>query len=252
MIWQLHICFKPLAYARGSVAAVALSVLLAASATAATVGGRVELVSSHDPNVRKHTDYSGVVVWLEPASGTPLIPTSAGRAEMVQKNKTFAPHVLAISVGTIVDFPNFDPIFHNAFSNYNGQIFDIGLYAPGTTRSLAFRREGVVRVFCNIHPAMSAVIVVLKSPYFATSARNGGFQIANVPAGSYRMHMFHERAAQPTLEALTRTIDVGDGPLQLMPIQVSESGYLELPHQNKFGKDYPPVTDSGAYMGAKP
>jgi plastocyanin len=219
---------------------------------AATVSGRVDLISSHDPNVRKHTDYSGVVVWLEPASDTPVIPTSAGRAQMVQKNKTFTPHVLAISVGTVVAFPNFDPIFHNAFSNYNGQVFDIGLYPPGTTRSLAFRREGVVRVFCNIHPAMSAVIVVLKSPYFATSSKNGGFQIESVRSGSYRMRVFHERATEQTLTALARMIEVGDGPLQLAPIQVSESGYLELPHQNKFGKDYPPVTDTGGYVGTKP
>ena len=53
---------------------------------------------------------------------------------MIQKNKTFSPHVLAITMGTIVDFPNYDPIFHNAFSNYDGQIFDIGLYPPGTSR----------------------------------------------------------------------------------------------------------------------
>jgi len=242
MIWVLRICFK----------LQALALDLVAVAAAATVSGRVELVSSHDAKVRKHTDYSGVVVWLESASGTPVIPTSAGRAQMAQKNKTFTPHILAISVGTVVDFPNFDPIFHNAFSNYNGQVFDIGLYPPGTTRSLAFRREGVVRVFCNIHSAMSAVIVVLKSPYFATSAKDGTFQIANVPAGSYRMNLFHERAAEQTLRALTRSIDAGEGPLELAPIEVSESGYLELPHKNKFGKDYPPVSDSGGYMGTKP
>jgi plastocyanin len=228
-------------------------VLLAlGTAVAGTVSGRVELVSSRDPNVRKHTDYSGVVVWLEPASGVPVVPTGGAQAQMVQKNKTFTPHVLAIPVGAVVDFPNFDPIFHNAFSNYNGQIFDVGLYPPGTTRSLAFRRAGIVRVFCNIHPAMSALIVVLKSPYFATSAKNGGFTIANVPAGSYGMRVFHERASEQTLMELTRTIDVGDGLLELAPIQVSENGYLELPHKNKYGKDYPPVTDSGVYMGTKP
>jgi plastocyanin len=281
MIWQLDICFnRPArvgiqapaellryrAATRGSVQCGWFShalvsklflplgafLLFAATSLASTVSGRVELVSSHDPNVRKHTDYSGVVVWLEPASGAPVIPASAARAQMVQKNKTFTPHVLAITVGAVVDFPNFDPIFHNAFSNYNGQIFDIGLYAPGTTRSIAFRREGVVRVFCNIHPAMSALIVVLKSAYFATSAKNGGFEIANVRPGSYRMQMFHERASQQTLDALTRTIEVGDSLLELPPIQVSESGYLELPHKNKFGKDYPPASDSGVYMGTKP
>ncbi len=111
----------------------------------------------------------GVVVWLEPLSGVAVLPAKAGRAEMIQKDKTFTPHVLAITAGTTVDFPNYDPIFHNAFSNYDGQIFDIGLYPPGTTRSIPFRRPGVVRVFCNIHPTMSAVIVVLKSPYFAVS-----------------------------------------------------------------------------------
>src|SRR6185437_14788120 len=119
-----HTCFS-----RGT---LALAFVVAASA--GTVTGRVELVSSHDANVRKHADYSGVVVWLEPLAGAPVIPVKAGRAQMVQKNKTFSPHVLAITVGTVVDFPNFDPIFHNAFSNYNGQVFDIGLYPPGTTR----------------------------------------------------------------------------------------------------------------------
>ncbi len=188
-------------------------------------------------------------MWLEPLSGTSVIPASTGRAQMVQKNKTFTPHVLAITVGTVVDFPNFDPIFHNAFSNYNGQVFDIGLYPPGTTKSLAFRREGVVRVFCNIHPTMSALIVVLKSPYFATSAKNGAFQIVNVPAGSYRLHVFHERASEQTLASLSRTIDVGDSPVELAPIEVSESGYLEVPHKDKFGKDYPPAADSSTYSG---
>jgi plastocyanin len=240
MIWQSAICFR----------AFALASLALAVASAGTVSGRVQLVSSHDPNVRRHTDYSGVVVWLEPASGTSVIPAAAARAQMVQKNKTFSPHVLAISVGTVVDFPNYDPIFHNAFSNYNGQVFDLVLYPPGTTRSQSFRREGVVRVFCNIHPTMSAVIVVLKSPYFATSAKNGSFKIANVPAGSYREHVFHERATEETLEALTRTVEVGDGPLELPEVQISESGYLQVPHKNKFGKDYPPANDSG--YGAKP
>ncbi|HTC36387.1 MAG TPA: hypothetical protein VK724_23610 [Bryobacteraceae bacterium] len=225
---------------------------IASGAVAGTVSGRVELASSHDPNVRKHTDYSGVVVWLETSSEVPLLPAAAAHAQMIQRNKTFLPHVLAITKGTIVDFPNFDPIFHNAFSNYNGQVFDIGLYAPGATRSIPFRREGVVRVFCNIHLSMSAVIVVLRSPYFAVSGKNGSFQISGVPAGSYRLHVFHERSTEQTLSALTHSIDVTDAPLQLAPIQVSESGYLELPHKNKFGNDYPPVSDAGGYQGTRP
>jgi plastocyanin len=219
---------------------------------AATVSGRVELVLSHDPNVRKHRDYSGVVLWLEPLSGAPVIPVKARIAQMVQKNKTFLPHVLPIMVGTTVNFPNDDPIFHNAFSNYDGQVFDIGLYAPGTSRAIGFHREGVVRVFCNIHPSMSAVIVALKSPYFTASDQSGGFEISDVPPGSYRLHVFHERATEQTLDALTRVVEVSAGQFQLPPISVSESGYLQLPHKNKYGADYRLSPDQGAYPGTKP
>jgi hypothetical protein len=109
-----------------------------------------------------------------------------------------------------------------------------------------------VRVFCNIHPAMSAVIVVLRSPYFCVSGKNGSLQITGVPPGSYRVHIFHERATEQTLSALTRIIEVTNDGAQLAPISVSESGYLQLPHKNKYGKDYPAVTDSGSYVGPKP
>lgn len=223
-----------------------------AASWAATINGRVELVLSHDPNVRKHRDYSGVVVWLDPLTGPPVISAKLSHAQMIQRNKTFAPHVLPILVGTVVNFPNYDPIFHNAFSNYDGQIFDIGLYAPGTTRAIAFRRDGVVRVFCNIHPTMSAVIVVLKSPYFAASDQNGTVEIEGVPQGSYRMHVFHERATEQTLDTLTRTIEISGDKVQLAPISVSESGYLQVPHKNKYGRDYQLDSDSGAYIGTKP
>lgn len=251
MIWRWRIFSKAggqLGLALGLLAALACS----GAARAATVSGHVELLLSHDPNVRKHQDYSGVVVWLEPLAAPAVVPVVSRHAEMIQKNKTFSPHVLAIMVGTIVDFPNYDPIFHNAFSNYDGQIFDIGLYPPGTTRSIAFRREGVVRIFCNIHPTMSAVIVVLRTPYFAVSNKMGTIEIPNVPPGSYRLNVFHERATQQTLTALTHTIEVPDSQLQLPSISVSESGYLEGPHKNKYGREYSPLNDSGVYPGSKP
>ena len=212
----------------------------------------MELTFSHDPNVRKHQDYSGVVVWLEPVSGSLSVPVAARHAEMLQKNKTFTPHVLAITVGTIVDFPNLDFIFHNAFSNYNGETFDIGLYAPHTSKAIAFTRPGIVRVFCNIHPTMSAVIAVLKSPYYSVSDKRGAFRIADVPPGSYRLQVFHERATDQTLSALTHTVTVPAEGSDLPVITVSESGYLQLPHKNKFGKEYPPAVDSGGYVGTKP
>jgi plastocyanin len=222
--------------------------LMASFTYAATVHGRVEIVSSKDPDVRKHSDFAGVAVWLDPVSGAAPLPKPR-KAEMVQQGKRFLPHVLAITVGSTVDFPNYDPIFHNAFSNYDGQVFDVGLYPPGTSRTVPFRKEGIVRIFCNIHPAMSALIVVLRSPYYAVSAKNGEFSIANVPAGQYRLHVFHERATEQTLHELERTVDVLSVDTGLPTITVSESGYLLVPHKNKFGKDYP--AGAGSYSGIK-
>jgi len=218
---------------------------------AGSVTGRVELRDSHDAAVRKH-DFSGVVVWLEPVSPAAVPPASRAVAKMIQKDKTFTPHVLPIRVGTSVDFPNFDPIFHNAFSNYNGQLFDVGLYPPGTSRQVRFARPGIVRVFCNIHATMSAVILVLNSPYFETTQKNGSFQLNDVPPGEYTLRFFHERATQATLDSLTRRISVSEGSISLPAIGISESGYIVIPHHNKYGREYTDAPDdSGVYPAVR-
>ncbi|MGH9667543.1 MAG: hypothetical protein ACRD9L_24240 [Bryobacteraceae bacterium] len=217
----------------------------------APVSGRVTLKDSHDPAVRKRLDYSGVVISLAPVQGTaPLAPNA--HATMLQSNKTFSPHVLPVTVGTTVDFPNADPIFHSAFSSYNGQIFDVGLYPPGTSRSVRFTREGIVRVFCNIHSSMSAIIVVLATPYFAMTKRDGGFTIPDAPAVEYQLRVFHERATEATLQALRRRISVGTEPLALPAMAISEAGYLPMPHTNKYGRDYPaPPDDRSIYPAVR-
>lgn len=210
---------------------------------AATVTGRVELRDSRDPAVRNRGDYSGVVLSLMRLQGPPAPQPIPPHFTILQKDKTFTPHVLAIPVGSIVDFPNADPIFHNAFSSYNGQVFDIGLYPPGSTRSVRFTRAGVVRVFCNIHSSMSATIAVLATPYFAITRRDGWFEIQNVAAGEYDLSLLHERATETALETLGRKVTVGQEALALPPIVVSEAGYLPIPHKNKYGRDYPPESD---------
>lgn len=241
MTWVLRIFFSAF-------------VVLAASvlpAPATTVRGSVELTGSRERMVRKHKDYSGVVVWLEPLRQSVPLSDAGKPAQMIQKNKAFTPHVLAIPVGASVSFPNLDPIFHSAFSNFNGQIFDLALYKPGSSRTVAFKRPGIVRVFCNIHPQMSAVIVVLDTPYLAVSNKAGIFEIDGVPPGDYQFHIFHEGAAAETLDALTRKITVEMAALELPRISISESGYLQVAHKNKYGKDYPPVIeDQPAYPGA--
>ena len=218
----------------------------------ATVTGRVELRDSHDPAVRNRKDYSGVVVALKPVQNAASAPDPGIHTVMLQKDKTFSPHVLALPMGGMVDFPNADPIFHNAFSSYSGQIFDIGLYPPGSTRSVRFAREGVVRVFCNIHAEMSAVIVVVATPYFATTKRDGSFEITNVPPGEYDLRVFHERAAEAALRALGRKVTVGPDGASLSSLGISEAGYLSIPHKNKYGHDYAPdLPDRPGYPGKR-
>lgn len=227
-----------------------MAVILATPLEAGSVAGRVELKDSHIASVRKNRDYSGVVVWLMPSDGALAHRTDGKHARLIQKDKTFTPHVLPIETGTTVDFPNFDPIFHNAFSNFSGQLFDIGLYAPGSSRSFRFQRSGTVRIFCNIHPTMSAVILVVDTPYFAVSSRDGDFEIASVAPGEYQLKVFHERATETVLDQLEHRITVGSGTLALPPMEISETGYLPAPHKNKYGKDYPKaVEDNPIYPG---
>ena len=217
---------------------------------AATVSGRVAITDSRDTAVQKRHDYGGVVLWLEPIGHPAPSTDDPKRAQMIQKEKRFQPHVLAIEVGGTVDFPNLDPIFHNAFSNFSGQPFDVSLYPPGTTRSVTFTRPGIVRVFCNIHSTMSAIICVLSTPWFAVTPQSGAFRIAGVPPGDYQLRVFQEHALPEHLKSIERRISVGEGDLELPPISISEAGYIPAPHLNKYGLEYPPLPVDGAYPGA--
>ncbi len=217
---------------------------------AATFSGAVQLRDSRVDSVTRHKDYSGIVISLEPVSPTP-VPPPAKHVVMLQKNKMFTPHVLPILVGAAVDFPNADPIFHNAFSRYEGQIFDVGLYPPGTSRSVRFTRPGIVRVFCNIHPSMSAVILVFQTPWYVSTAKDGSFQL-DVPPGAYNLHVFHERASEAALQSLSRRVLVTAQGLRLEPIVISEAGNVIAPHKNKYGADYaPPPDDQNVYPGVR-
>ncbi|MBE0657527.1 MAG: methylamine utilization protein [Bryobacteraceae bacterium] len=225
--------------------------LLAVAVQAETVRGVVHLSDSRESDVTRKRDFSGVVVWLVPSEPgeTGEAPRSAS-ATMIQKDKRFTPHILAVEVGTSVSFPNYDPIFHNAFSNYDGRVFDLGLYAPGTTRKVVFDRPGIVRVFCNIHSTMSAVIVVSPSPWFATTVETGVFEIKDVPPGDYTLNVFHERATADVLGRLKRNVTVAGSAVDLGVLKVSESGFLPVPHKNKYGADYMPESEGNALYPA--
>jgi plastocyanin len=239
MTWRWAISFS-----------VSLSFAVPAVAGAAAVAGAVEITNSKDPAVRRNKDYSGVVLWLERVDGATFSPGPPRHLKMLQQDRHFRPHVLAISVGSTVDFPNLDPIYHNAFSNFSGQPFDTGLYPPGTNRSIVFTSPGIVRVFCNIHPTMSAIIAVSPTPWYALTGSPGTYQIPNVPPGEYQLRIFYERALPENLKFLERRISVPEEGLRLPLISISETGYIPVPHLNKHGKEYPPVVNEGSYPGA--
>jgi plastocyanin len=218
--------------------ALLLTAALSGQLFAGTVTGYTRLIQSSDSAVKKRGDFSGVVVWLTSIDDPPA-HAARKHAQMLQKNKRFSPHILPIETGTAVDFPNLDPIFHNAFSNYDGQLFDVALYPPGTSRTVRFDRPGIVRVFCNIHPSMSAIIVVVNSNHFTTTDRDGRYSLLNVCPGKYQVHFFHERATPETLANLTQDIAVGNNVKPLALATISEAGYLPVAHKNKYGEDYP-------------
>ena len=188
------------------------------------------------------------VLWLTPnspeARQQAQAQNSAPRSyTMVQQGKMFAPHMLVIPVGSIVSFPNKDPYFHNVFSLFNGRRFDLGLYQSGQTRSVAFNRLGVSYIFCNIHPEMSAVILTIDTPFYASPDEHGDIHLSGVPEGSYTMHIWSEDTSPEALQLLTRTVTVsaGENPGHLTTlgeIEIQTAPSMLSEHLNKFGEAY--------------
>jgi len=150
----------------------------------------------------------------------------------VQKNKTFQPRVLAVPLGSTVDFPNNDPIHHNVFSLSGSQPFDLGLYRAGDSRSRTFTAPGMYRVFCNIHPQMSAIIIVAPSGYTTVAATDGRFTL-DLPSGRYRLTAVSERASAASVEVMST-----QGASTAPDLTLDETTWTFAPHKNKFGADY--------------
>jgi plastocyanin len=207
------------------------------SADQINVTGRVELSG---PSQAKHPDFSGAVVWLENISTSAAaraVPSEPAR-QVVQKDKTFSPHMVVIPVGSAVEFPNRDPFFHNVFSLYQGSRFDLGLYEAGSTQTVVFNRPGISYIFCNIHPEMSAVVIALKTPYYGVSDRKGAVAINGVPAGTYQLQVWHERALPETVRSLTRNIVISETSSSFGVLNLPEQRNFIQAHKNKYGQDY--------------
>ncbi|MES1204357.1 MAG: hypothetical protein ABUS79_00335 [Pseudomonadota bacterium] len=152
------------------------------------------------------------VVTLEPASGKQT--KRAPKQRLVeQRDRQFAPHLLAVPVGSTVSFPNFDPIFHNVFSLSPVKAFDLGIYKNGETREVTFGKEGFIRVGCNLHANMAAYVVVVKAPHYVVTDQAGRFKFRSLAPGKYKLKAWAETSAEPISQNVT--IKPGDNKIVL-------------------------------------
>ncbi|HXX27798.1 MAG TPA: hypothetical protein VEI99_04990 [Terriglobales bacterium] len=201
---------------------------------------------------KKAQDSSNVVLWLTPTEGARLPPPRpakpSSRPRLVQRNKSFEPHLLVVPVGTTVEFPNRDPFFHNVFSLFEGKRFDLGLYEAGSTRNVVFDKPGISYIFCNIHAEMSAVVLVMNTPYYGTSDHHGQVLFDDVTPGRYILRVWYEGGLPDTLNALTRDVTISDSTSTLGLLRVPASN-LPQEHKNLYGRDYtPPAPASATYV----
>lgn len=219
---------------RAAIAAV-IGLLFSLGTQASGLRGQVTLV---DPaGEAEHSDITDAVVFFKPDAdlGKPL---PRDTAKIVMQDKTFHPHVLAVTVGSTVSFPNDDPILHNAFSTSPGDQFDLGLYRNGAGKSATFNQGGLVRVFCNVHREMYGYILVLDTPYFVRVQPDGHFDLHDLPAGPGELVVWHPR----TPVWREHVISPGVTPVDVK-LRVVRTGVPA--HFNKFGKPYKNHPDSG-------
>ncbi len=185
------------------------------------------------------------VIWLEPRAGTPVLSfLPHGHYTLLQKNRTFIPHLQVIPVGSVVQFPNADPFFHNVFSLFDGKRFDLGLYEAGSSKSVTFPRAGISYIFCNIHPEMSAVVLSLSTPLYAIADANESFVLRNIPPGNYKLHIWIEGVPQSILDGLARPVHFSAYTVDLGDLKAPILRNRTLTHANKFGDAYDPHSES--------
>jgi len=212
--------------------------LCAGAACAAELRGQISLSAGGKP--LRASEAAEAVVYFRPRTAFPP-PAPMPAASMSTRRKEFIPRVLAITPGTEVQFPNMDPILHNAFSTSPGNAFDTGVYGSGQGASHVFEKPGLVKVYCNVHHAMAAHILVLDTPWFTKPDAQGRFELHDLPAGPGDLVVFHDRAGpwQQSVDPATQN-DPLDIPLELKRRRVP-------PHMNKFGKPYANSGDAGGY-----
>ena len=207
------------------------------AAQAATLSGQVVLRDADGALKKQH---GGVVVFVD-GIAEPKTPYVSPPRSMVQRDKAFAPTVLPVVVGTTVEFPNADLIFHNVFSLSKAKPFDLGTYEQGRSRSVTFDQPGLLQIYCNIHPQMAASILVLSNPLFAVTDEAGRFVIESVPEGRVALRSWHALSTdlpQAWLEIDESLREEAQSALQNLSIELTEDKRI-YQHKNKWGESYP-------------
>ncbi len=181
-----------------------------------------------DKGSKRGTDLASAVIWLEGGRGARVADV-----EIATQRKEFTPDIAVATVGSQASFPNRDPFNHNVFSRSDEAPFDLGLFGRDQTRSVRLLKPGIVRIYCNVHAQMWAVVVVLETPYMARPGADGSFRIANVPPGGYRLRIWHERGGESS-----QPVEVGPGGIADLTVSLDASAFKPRPHLNKFGKPY--------------
>jgi len=219
------------------------------------VRGRVQVISAASAGKKRQQAIPATVVWLTPVSpegedATSTMPNSSpsppANLRLVQKDKSFQPHILVVPAGSMVEFPNHDPFFHNVFSLFEGKRFDLGLYEAGTSRMVRFDRPGISYIFCNIHPEMNAVIITMATPLFAISNSDGQLTLPSVPYGRYKLHVWSEGMDPETAPAVERDITVTGSAVSLGIIRVPPANGQAMAHTNKYGREYDDPTPNNS------
>lgn len=147
------------------------------------------------PPLAPASEVRHVVVYLKDAPARAVAPV---RVEIVQRNETFVPRVVAVPVGSTVAFPNADPVYHNVFSLSRAKAFNLGRYPRGQSKEERFDKPGIVRVFCDIHSHMSATVMVFNHPWFAVPDERGQYELPEMPTGDRAISAWHERLGDTT------------------------------------------------------
>ena len=213
---------------------VAVLVGTGAVPRAPSVSGQVTI---HERTGEVTEDIQNVVVFLEPVA----VPSKAPRLNptnttIALQSRQFSPRVRVITEGSKVEFPNQDPFSHNVFSKLNGG-FDTGVYGRGKSKDQTFKEPGVYPIYCNVHPRMTAFVIALNTPYFTQAGNDGRFVLENVPAGQYKLNVWHDRTS-----IVTQDVNVGAAGVASLRIELDARGYKYAQHKNKLGKDYTSTT----------